>query len=63
MNKIVSILMRRDGISELEATNLVEDVRDQVLDAAMRGAYQECEDIFMDELGLELDYLDELLQY
>lgn len=58
MNEIVEILMRRDGISQLEAENLVEEVKKEIMDAAMRGAYLKCEDILAAELGLEPDYLE-----
>jgi hypothetical protein len=61
MNEIVEILMRRDGISQLEAENLVEECREEVWDAAARGRYQECEDIIYSYLGLEPDYLDLML--
>ena len=61
MNEIVKILMRRDGISQLEAENLLEECKEEVWDAATRGNYQECEDIIALYLGLELDYLDEML--
>lgn len=61
MNEIVKILMRRDGISQLEAENLLEECKEELWGAAARGNYQECEDIIALYLGLELDYLDELL--
>ena len=61
MNEIVEILMRRDGISQLEAENLVEECREEVWGAAARGNYQECEDIVASYLGLEPDYLEYLL--
>lgn len=61
MNEIVEILMRRDGISQLEAENLVEECREEVRNAAARGNYQECEDIVASYLGLEPDYLEYLI--
>lgn len=62
MNEIVEILMRRDGISRLEAENLVEECREELWNAAAaRGSYQECEDIVYLYLGLEPDYLEVLL--
>ena len=61
MNEIVEILMRRDGITQNEAENLVEECREEVLDAAVRGNYQECEDIVASYLDLEPDYLMYLL--
>lgn len=61
MNEIIEIIMRRDGISRLEAENLVEECREELWNAAARGNYQECEDIVASYLGLEPDYLDDLL--
>lgn len=61
MNEIIEILMRRDGISQLEAENLIEECKEELWDAAARGSYQECEDIVASYLGLEPDYLDLLL--
>lgn len=57
MNEIINILMRRDGISENEAKNLVEDCMTEVETAIAGGRYMEAEDIFMSEIGLEPDYL------
>lgn len=57
MNKIVDILMTRDGISELEAQNIYEQVSDELNEAIARGDYDECDEILRYELGLEPDYL------
>ena len=48
MNKIIKILMNRDGISEEEARALVKETRDEII---------------QDYLGLEPDYLDYILHY
>lgn len=61
MNEIIAILMRRDQISELEARNLVEECREEILTACEEGHYEEAEDILADYLGLEPDYLMYLL--
>ena len=61
MKEIIKILIQRDGISELEARNLIEDCMEEMQDAIMRGNYQECEDILASYLGLEPDYLDAFL--
>ena len=61
MQEIIEILVKRDGISELEATNIIDDCIDEMYGAVMRGNYQECEDIVASYLGLEPDYLDILL--
>lgn len=58
MNKIVSILMTRDGISENEAQNILDDCRSEIEDVLnMGGGYDEVEDIIKYFLGLEMDYL------
>ena len=61
INPVVEILMKRDKMSRLEAENYVEEVREMLHEAAARGSYMECEDIMYDELGLEPDYLMDLL--
>lgn len=61
MREIINILMRRDGISENEARNLVEDCMLEIHEAIAAGRYMEAEDIFMDWLGLEPDYLMQIL--
>lgn len=61
MKEIVNILMRRDGISENEAYNLVEECMIEVEEAIAAGNYSEAEDIFMFEIGLEPDFLINLL--
>ena len=61
MNKIVSILMTRDGISENEAHNILDDCRSEIEDVLnMGGGYDEVEDIVKYFLGLEMDYLSDL---
>lgn len=62
MNEIIEILMRRDGITQLEAENIVDEVSNMLLAAVVRGDLNECEDIIKDELGLEPDYLMYFLQ-
>ena len=56
---IVSLLMRRDGISENEAQSLVENCKAE-LDFLMEigGSYDEAADIVCDWLSLEPDVLD-----
>ena len=61
MNEIIEILMRRDGISRLEAENLVDECLDEMYGAFEVGDYLECEEILKCMLGLEPDYLELLL--
>ena len=61
MNRIVKILMNRDGLDESEAKALVNDVREMMLEAIDNGDYAEAEEIMESELGIELDYIIDIL--
>ena len=56
-NRVVEILMRRDGMTREEAEERVQEVREMIVDAS---AF-EVEDILIDELGLEMDYIFDLI--
>jgi hypothetical protein len=56
-NEVVRILMERDGITEEEAVERVEEVREMLSDADPWDA----EDILADELGLEMDYIFDII--
>ncbi len=53
-NRVVDILMKRDGLDEDEATKQVRDCRELMLETGDEG-------VIMDELGLEPDYLIDVL--
>ena len=59
--KIVNILMRRDDLTEEEAIETVKDCLDEVNAAIEMGDFDEVEDIVADYLGLEPDYIVDLL--
>lgn len=59
MNNVVAILMKRDGMSRAEAVALVTEVHGMIEDAD--GDYDEAEQIMIDELGLEMDYIFDIL--
>lgn len=61
MNRIVSIIMRRDDMTREEAEELVEEARQAMLEVAEEGSLDEAEEIMMDYLGLEMDYIVDLL--
>ena len=59
---IVEILMKRDGISKKEAKETVEYCKQRLFDEAVPfGDYELAQDIIAEELGLEPDYMIELL--
>ena len=57
--QIIKILMERDEISEEEAKERVEEVREMMADCDYDPT--ECELIVAEELGLELDYIFDLI--
>lgn len=59
MNRVVEILCRRDGISVKEAIARIQSVQDQL--AGANYDYDEAEDILANELGLEMDYIVDLI--
>lgn len=61
MERVVRILMNRDGISREEAMEIALDVKSEMLEAIEAGDYSEAESIFEDELGLEPDYIPAFL--
>jgi uncharacterized NAD-dependent epimerase/dehydratase family protein len=60
-NRVVQILMERDNMTEKEAKRAVEQVRTEVYLAVEDGNYDEAEEIMMSLLGLEMDYLFDII--
>lgn len=61
MDSITEVLMRRDGLSEEDAKREVEDFRADIEDSIMSGNLEDIEDALMYDLGLEPDYLMDIL--
>ena len=61
MDSITEVLMRRDGLSEEDARREVEDFKADIEDSIMSGNLEDIEDALMYDLGLEPDYLLDLL--
>ena len=57
INEVVRILMERDGLSKKEAEEKLDEVREMIADADP----WEAEDIIADELGLEMDYIFDII--
>ena len=56
-NGVIRILMERDGMTREEAQETLDEVREMLSEADP----WEAEDILADELGLELDYIFDIL--
>lgn len=61
MDSITEVLMRRDGLSEEDAKREVEDFKANIEDSIMSGNLEDIEDALMYDLGLEPDYLMDIL--
>lgn len=61
MNKVIEILMTRDGLTQEEAESQLNSVREQISDAVSCGDYDLAEDIVASDLGLEMDYIFDIL--
>lgn len=59
MKEVVNILMKRDGISKSEAVSLVNETRELILTSDPFEADQ----IMADMLGLEPDYIMDLIAF
>ena len=56
MNDLKAVLMNRDGISEDEADDLIQDAKKRVMDG------EDPEEILESEFGLEPDYIFDLIE-
>ena len=61
MNRVIEILMKRDGLSKEDAYDLVNEVRAEMQDAIACGDYDLAEEIIESDLGLEPDYIIDIL--
>jgi len=60
-SRIKAILIKRDGMSEAEADELINDAKESLSRRLERGDMQGAEAVCEDWFGLESDYLDELI--
>ena len=58
MNPVVKILMERDGMTEQEAIDLVRETKEELL--SKDGCY--ADEIILENLGLEPDYIMDILE-
>ena len=61
MDSITEVLMHRDGLSEEDAKREVDDFKADIEDSIMSGNLEDIEDALMYDLGLEPDYLMDIL--
>jgi len=59
MNRIIEILMKRDGNTEKEAKERIKEVMDMFVECNYDA--DESEKIMMEQLGLEMDYIEDSL--
>lgn len=62
MNRIAEVLVNRDHFSKEAANSRVEEVRLELYQLLEEGAdYDDIEDFMASELGLEMDYIDDVI--
>ena len=61
MEKIIEILMRRDGVSYEEAKEMYMNCREELMDALAGTSCLNPEEVLEYELGLEPDYIFEFI--
>lgn len=61
MNKVAKILVERDDMTEDEAREVIEDCRSECEEAIADGDYDLVEDILASDLGLEPDYIFDVM--
>lgn len=61
MNEVVEVFMRRDGMTERDAVSRLRTIIQGVNRMLAEGQSEDVEDYWMDESGLEVDYLIPLL--
>ena len=60
-NEIIEVLMKRDHMTKEEAINHYRYVKEMVNEAVADGDYDTAEDIMYSELGLEMDYIFDIM--
>jgi predicted mannosyl-3-phosphoglycerate phosphatase (HAD superfamily) len=60
-SELVRVLMERDGLTSKEVEYWLEDVKDQMYEIIETESMEEAEQYFIDELGLEPDFISDLI--
>ncbi len=61
MESIKEVLMRRDGLEDYEADDLIQEASEALEEYIFTGDLQGAEDLINDYFGLEPDYLWEIM--
>lgn len=61
MNKIINILMKQDNLTKEEATNIYQEAKVRINEAIANDNIFEVEDIMIEEFGLEMDYIFDII--
>ena len=60
-NRVIKILMNRDGITRDEAVSRINECQEMIEEAMVEGDFEGVDDIIASELGLEPDYVMDLM--
>lgn len=57
LENIIDIIAERDDLTLDEAIEIVNETKEMIDEALLSGDYTEVEQIMLDQLGLEMDYV------
>lgn len=57
LDNIIDIISKRDDLTIEEAKDIVYETKSMIDDAILSGDFTEVEQIMIDQLGLEMDYI------
>ena len=61
METLKEVLMRRDGMSESEAKDLIKNAREDLMNQIASGEYVDEDEFCSDWFGLEPDYIMDII--
>lgn len=61
IDEVAQVFVDRDGMSRVDATNRLRSIMKSINQMLIEGQSEKVEDYWMDESGLEVDYLVPLL--
>lgn len=62
-SKVIDIIMTRDDLDIMTASEMVDECIDMMMEAIENEDYTEVDQILADQLGLEPDYVIDLIEY
>ena len=62
-SKVIDIIMNRDDVDVMTASEMVDECVEMMMEAIENGEYTEVDQIIANQLGLEPDYIIDLIGF